>query len=95
VCNRYIAYARQYCAPRLGDQAKALLQEHYLKLRQQSAMLDSTPVTVSVSTPADWCRSACHYGLLQSCVCQTHQWQTAHLHVSSPVVLIRKADRKC
>lgn len=50
VCNRYIAYARQYCAPRLRDGAKALLQEHYLKLRQQSAMLDGTPVTVRAAT---------------------------------------------
>ena len=59
LCNRYIAYARQYCAPRLSNEAKALLQEHYLKLRQQSAMLDGTPVTVTGLTPAAWCRSAC------------------------------------
>lgn len=46
--NRYIAYARQYCAPRLSDEAKALLQERYLELRRQASLLDGTPVTVSL-----------------------------------------------
>lgn len=68
--NRYIAYARQYCAPRLSNEAKALLQEHYLKLRQQSAMLDGTPVTVS--------------GFDTSCLMSIGLplWTAADLHVS-------------
>ena len=44
--RRYISYARRYCAPRLGDKAKALLQGHYLELRKQATLVDGTPVTV-------------------------------------------------
>ena len=44
--RRYISYARRYCAPRLGDEAKALLQAHYLQLRKQATLVDGTPVTV-------------------------------------------------
>ena len=47
--RKYIAYARQYCHPRLSDAAREVLQAFYLHLRQQAAPGSSTPVTVGVT----------------------------------------------
>eukprot|EP00798_Chlamydomonas_sp_ICE-L_P022085 gene22085-29149_t len=43
--RKYIAYAKQYVQPRLSDGARDVLQEFYLKLRQQAAPGSSTPIT--------------------------------------------------
>ena len=44
--RKYIAYARQYCHPRLTDEARLVLQAFYLHLRQQTGQGSSMPVTV-------------------------------------------------
>ena len=44
--RKYIAYARQYCHPRLTDEARQVLQAFYLHLRQQTVQGSSMPVTV-------------------------------------------------
>jgi DNA helicase MCM8 len=43
--RKYIAYARKYVHPKLTVEAKSVLREYYLKLRQQYHTSDSTPIT--------------------------------------------------
>lgn len=43
--RKYIAYARQYCHPRLTEPACLILQNFYLQLREHSKGADGTPIT--------------------------------------------------
>ena len=42
----YIAYAKQHCHPVLQHEAKLLLKDFYLELRQQAALSPSISITV-------------------------------------------------
>lgn len=46
--RKYLAYARQFCHPRLTDAAAAVLRDFYLRLRQQVAPGSKNPITVSM-----------------------------------------------
>lgn len=43
--RKYIAYAKKFVKPRLSDEAKQVITDFYLKLRQEHASSDTTPVT--------------------------------------------------
>ncbi len=43
--RKYISYARRYVHPRMSEQAAAVLQKFYLRIRSQHATRDSTPIT--------------------------------------------------
>eukprot|EP00049_Salpingoeca_infusionum_P023208 m.10918 g.10918 ORF g.10918 m.10918 type:complete len:726 (+) comp5632_c0_seq2:200-2377(+) len=43
--RKYVAYARKYVHPRLTQEARVLLKEFYLQLRQQHQSAESTPIT--------------------------------------------------
>jgi DNA replicative helicase MCM subunit Mcm2 (Cdc46/Mcm family) len=42
----YVSYAKEYCQPVLTTDAKLLLKDFYLELRQQAAMCPTVSVTV-------------------------------------------------
>jgi DNA replicative helicase MCM subunit Mcm2 (Cdc46/Mcm family) len=49
--GKYVSYAQAFCHPELSTEAKLMLREFYLDLRQQAAASPCVPVTVSLTRP--------------------------------------------